>query len=281
VRQLTKIAPPDAFAAGAADSADDWSHPTFYGRPSDPLYTLRCTEAWGRCAFEGMRVHVPAQARPAGGGDAHMTIVDTATGWEYDLWGTRAMPAPGGTIQARWGGRTRIDGDGLGSDATAARYGNLAGMIRAPELAAGRIEHALFMVYPCGTVTPVYPATKGGALCSATAGDAFPMGTRFQLDMTDAEIAALRFGKWKTAVLEALAHYGMYFGDTGGHSWSVMAESSTTYTAFGLSDPLLGIALGAGFSKGSSGIAWMNLGSGIDWKSRLRAIAPCEAQATC
>jgi len=283
VAQLTRIGPPDAIATGTAGTVNDWAHPTYYSLPTDPLYTLDCTESWGTCAIEGMRVRVPPQAQPAGAGDAHLTIVDTATGWEYDLWGASPLPAPGGTIRAKWGGRTRIDGDGLGSDATAARYGNLAGMIRAPELAAGRIDHALFMTYPCGAPTaPVYPASKGGAMCDATTGvNAFPMGTRFQLDMTDAEIDALGFARWKTAILKAMANYGMYFGDTGGKSWAVMAESSSTYTAFGLQDPLLAIARAAGYRQGSDGIAWMDLASGVDWRSRLRALAPCSARGTC
>src|SRR5690348_3211587 len=34
----------------------------YYGKPTDPAYTLHCTESWGTCPIEGMRVHVPEGA---------------------------------------------------------------------------------------------------------------------------------------------------------------------------------------------------------------------------
>ena len=45
------------------------------------------------------------------------------------------LPRGGGRIDISWGGRTRIDGQGLDSSATAAGFGNLAGKLRAEELA--------------------------------------------------------------------------------------------------------------------------------------------------
>jgi len=69
----------------------------------------------------------PAAARPAGGfatpgndHDAHMTIVDQQSGWEYDLWNVQSKT--GSTFNFGWGGRTRIDGNGLGSAGVAAGY---------------------------------------------------------------------------------------------------------------------------------------------------------------
>ncbi len=74
--------------------------------------------------------------------------------------------ARGGTLTFGWGGATRIDGDGRGSDATAAQYGNLAGIIRAQELQAGAINHALFTVIRCDNANHGYPAMKSGRACS-------------------------------------------------------------------------------------------------------------------
>ena len=78
-----------------------------------------------------------------------------------------------------WGGRTRIDGDGLGSDANAAHYGSLAGIIRAEEMRRGRIDHALFMLVRCDSGRKVYPAQGLGFACDdaarrALAGHALP-----------------------------------------------------------------------------------------------------------
>ena len=114
-----------------------------------------------------------------------------------------------------WGGRTRIEGDGLGSDANAAHYGSLAGIIRAEEMRRGRIDHALFMLVRCDSGRKVYPARGLGLPCDSSAG-APSQGTRFQLDLSPAEIDALGVPEWKKTILRAMADYGLYVGDTTG-----------------------------------------------------------------
>jgi hypothetical protein len=270
--------------AGQADRPDDYGHPTYYPHPTDPVFRLHCYQtSWGRCAIEGDRIHVPGAARPAAGGDAHITVVDQASGWEYDLDKVRSKPAGGGTLSFRWGGRTRIDGDGLGSDATAARFGNLAGIIRASELAAGHIDHALFMVARCDAGRYVYPAKKSGLPCRAIGlptRDAPPMGTRLQLAMTAEQIAALRVPAWKKTILRAMARYGLILGDTGGGSWGIQAESGSTYTSFGVSDPLVTFARANGWTP-YEGRYVANLESGVDWARYLRVVDPCISKRTC
>jgi hypothetical protein len=283
VRTVTALGKPDNLVAGNADSADDWGHPTYYSSAADPEFTVACIERWGRCDLEGERVRIPDAARPAAGGDGHMTVIDQQSGWEYDMWQVRSKPRGGGRIEISWGGRTRIDGDGLGSDATAARFGNLAGIIRAEEWAAGDINHALFMTINCDSGAHVYPASKAGRPCSEVGKSiigAAPMGTRFQLAMSDQEIAALPVPTWKKTLLTAMAHYGMYFGDTGGSSWGLQVESGSTYTSFGQEDAL------ATFAKSQGVPTWQgdyvfDVKSGVDWESRLRVVAPCEASGTC
>ena len=146
-RMMSLYGGPGKMTAGDADTPDDYSHPLYYPRADDPVFTLHCYESsWGTCPIEGHRIRIPDAARPAGGGDAHMAVIDEASGWEYDLYKVRSKPAGGGTLEFRWGGRTRLDGDGLGTNATAAHFGLSAGIIRAEEMAAGKIDHALFMV---------------------------------------------------------------------------------------------------------------------------------------
>jgi hypothetical protein len=230
-----------------------------------------------------MQIRVPDAARPAAGGDGHMTVVDQAGGWEYDLYKVRSKPAGGGTLEFRWGGRTRIDGDGLGSAATAADFGNLAGIIRAPELAAGHIDHALFFVASCDAGRYVYPADKGGRSCAVLGqptSDAPPMGARLQLAMTPAQIDALPVPAWKKTILRAMATYGMIMGDTGGGSWGIEAESGSTYTSFGYPDPLVGFAQANNWTP-YYGTYVANLRSDVDWARYLRVIDPCVSQRTC
>jgi hypothetical protein len=279
VRELA--ATPDKLTVGNSDTRWDYSHPVYYSTPGDPEFTLHCYEAsWGTCPIEGHRVRVPDRARAARGEDAHMTVVDAASGWEYDLYKVRSKPAGGGTLEFRWGGRTRLDGPGNGSGATVSGFGNLAGIIRAQELEAGQINHALFMAIRCSSGRTVYPATGGaGSRCSDADG-APPMGARFQLDMSDAEIDSLHVPAWKKTILRAMARYGMYFGDTGSGGWGLQMESGATYTSFGFEDELVRFARSGGV-PGQGGEHVFDVGAGIDWRSRLRVIDPCEARGDC
>ena len=181
---------PSDLRAGIADTSSDYQHPTYWSEKDDPEFEITCTREFGRCEVEGMRVRIPDLARPAAGSDRHLTVVDQDSGWEYDFWEVNSKPKGGGVLSVGFGGRTRIDGDGLGSNSTAAHFGNLAGIIRAQELERGRIDHALFVIADCDSGRPVYPAQGTGAQCSDPT-DAPSEGTRLQLDMSDAEISAL------------------------------------------------------------------------------------------
>lgn len=272
--------------AGNAETTSDYGHPTFYAEPTDPIYTLHATEA-PSSPIEGMKIPIPNDAKPAGGSDGHMAVV-TPEGWEYDFWQVQPKPSGGGTLTFSMGGRTRIDGSGLGSGATAADFGNLAGMIRAPELAAGHINHALFIVLKCAakgtsfgygaTATSygssyVYPAMHGGSTCGGEEANMVPLGTRFMLAMSSAQIQALAVPAWKKTILTALAQYGGYVGDTGGPGFAFMFESSTSYTALDLPDPLVA------FAKANSLPTWegnyvFNMANGVEWEKDLRVLVP-------
>lgn len=277
---------PSDLETGTADTDSDWQHPTYYSDTSDPEFTIHCVGEYGvDCEIEGMKIRIPDPARQGGSykrgweGDGHMTVVEKHTGWEYDFWNVRNKPRGGGRIDVGWGGRTRIDGDGLGSNGTAAWYGNLAGIIRAQEMQAGRINHALFMVIKCSAKEWVYPAQEHGSLCDDQS-DAIPFGTRFQLDMTPQQIEALDVPAWKKTILKAMAEYGMYVGDTGGSPWDLQFESGSTYTSFGFEDEMVAFGREQGLEPWR-GVTYWDLKSGVDWSEHLRVIAPCEAQRTC
>ncbi len=266
----------------APDTASDWYHPIYFSVPTDPLFTVRCTRSWGTCEVEGLQVRIPDAARPAGGGDAHLAVVDQATAWEYDFYEVQDKPAGGGVLEVAWGGRTPIKGSGLASDATAAHFGLLAGVIRAPELQAGRIDHALFMMVGCTSDRYVYPAGGYAAACDDPT-DAPAVGQLFWLDMTATEIDALDVPAWKRTILHALRRYGAYVGDTGGNeAFTFQFESSTTYTSFGVDDPLAAVARdqAAGVTE-RDGRYYFDLGSGVDWQGRLRVLDPCVASGSC
>jgi len=285
IDEALRYGPPSHLTAGVSQTPDDWGHPTYYASSTDPVFTLRTTAPYGRNILNGMRVRIPDAAQPAGGGDAHMTVV-TPDGWEYDFWRVEDKPAGGGTLRFGWGGRLRIDGDGTGHGGTASRFGSIAGMIRAPELRSGRINHALFVVLHCtGDGSGYAPRThrrsrdEGAYVYPAVAGDhpcppgtvAAPMGARLRLAMSDAQIDAMGLPLWKAAILRALAHYGGYVGDTGGDGIGFMFESSTMYTSFGWPDPLVAIAQDAGLPFYGDSVAFP-IGADVDWQRYLQVI---------
>jgi hypothetical protein len=277
------------FTGGIADTSADFDHPLYYSQATDPHYTIHCRKWVSSCDVEGAQVRIPASARPAGGSDAHLTVFDQAAGWEYDLWETEPLAPGGGNLYVGHGGMTRIgtaDADGLGSNATAAHFGLAAGVIRPEELAAGQINHALFMVVKCTNGTHVWPAEGPGVgrTCSSMGlsnTDAPALGQHFYLDMSAAQIDALAAPAWKKTILRAMARYGMFVGDTGASTsgWTIVVQSSSTYTSFGADDPWVTLANQYGLSAWHQSdidrdVYVFDLRNAVDWASRLRVAAP-------
>jgi outer membrane biosynthesis protein TonB len=268
--------------------------PTYYSKSTDPQFTIHCTKSWGRCMVEGMKVRIPAGARTEGNvastgndnQDAHLTVVDRSSGREYDFWQvqTNPLPASGGNLNISWGGYTDINGTGLNmtTEATAAKWASLEGRVRAEELLAGKINHALFIVVKCDSGNWVYPAAKAGSRCSDTT-NAPPLGARLQLNYSDAEIEALSVPAWKKTLLRAMADYGMIIGDTGTDNlfW-IERETGSQYTTQGKANKWLELVARGGFSfwNGEGGVNVGDVSSGVDWH-RLRVVDPCVSQGTC
>jgi len=284
VKRLLGFGAIENLVAGKATSAsNDYGRPSYFSTLTDPVFTVHCTESWGTCAVEGAKIRIPNSATPASGSDGHMTVVDQLSGVEYDFWRVQSKPLGGGTLTVAWGGRTRIDGDGRGSDAVAAQFGSMAGVLRLEEAQAGVINHALFIYVHCDSGRFVYPATKTGQACSKIGesdSDAPAMGTRFQLNMSDAEINALSVPSWKKAILRAMARYGLIVGDTGS-KWGLKEESARVYTSFGLSDKWVDWAKTQAGVTAWDGKYYFPINTGVDWQQRLRVVAPCVSQRTC
>lgn len=278
--------PVQRLVLGTSGTRRDFAHPVYYSKADSPVFRVNCV-LWRRCAVEGLELRIPDEARPAAGGDGHMAVVDQRAGWEYDFWQVRRKPKGGGTLVVSHGGRTRIRGTGLGSNATAAHFGLLAGIVRPQELAAGRIAHALFITVRCSSGRSVYPsAPRGtGAPCrrfgEPDAG-APPMGARLWLDMSEREINRLAVPDWKRTVLRALHRYGGFVGDTlnGNSSFGIMVESGASYTSFGYEDPWRKLAeeLGAGEWQGKR---VLDLNTRPDWRRHLKIVHPCITRGSC
>jgi hypothetical protein len=261
---------------GNVEPQDGGGHPTVYAANSDPIVELVATEPWGPNSLQGRKIRMPAQAHaslPGPPADAHLEIVlapeeAKTPGETVELW--RTEPVKEGKLRFAWGSPGNIDGSLLGSEATASDFDLSAGVIRAPELKAGVVPHALCAAIPQTKPTYVYPASHTDG--SSTEGAAPAMGQRFYLAYSDSEIEALPVAPWKKAVLKALAHYGFYICDSGNDTLSFEFESSVMYTAFGQTEPFS--VIGKEQKLGSwEGKYVFNFSEGVDW-TRLRAIAP-------
>lgn len=269
----------------------DYNHANYFAKSTDPLYTINCREPWGTCEPQGKQYRIPAQAKPAGyllsgtGPDKHISVVQPDGVTTLDLWQSDTPSGTGGTLSASWGGISELNGTGGGSNATAAMWGGFAGVIRAEEMQAGRINHALFAVVPC-TNGFVFPAEKGAATCTGNT-NAPPNGARIQLDMTQAEIDALTVPTWKKVILRALREYGAIVGDTGGGNimFGLQFESGMVDRAFGRTEGMEAYGAAQGVPT------WLNpdtgrterifdLAPGVSW-SRMRVVGTCVSQGTC
>ena len=273
--------------AGHSESGDDWDHPIYHGRRSSQRYRVECTRARRQCEVQGDVVRIPGGAKPASAGDAHLGVIDQTSGVEYDFWQVHSKPSGGGTLEVSHGGKTRIDGKGLGSNATAAHFGLAAGIIRAREVRAGKINHALFSSIRCSSGRAVYPAAKGTTAAPCTSfgiatKNAPPLGARLWLAMSDAQIKALAVPPWKKTILRAMADYGVLVGDTmnGNGSWGLQAESGASYTSFGVKDPWAKLGARVGVPSDGGGY-YFDLNDGVDWSRYLRVLHPCVSRGSC
>ena len=288
VHRVTSWGPPAKPYAGAAGTSDDWSHPVYFARWSDPVYRIHQT-GWANPDIEGKRIHIPVGAKPAGGGDASFSVVGPFRGWEYDFWNAKTPSGHGGTFTANFGRRGLWRrGDGLGMSRypyrggiTAAGFSNQAGVIRVSEMESGAINHALFMTVRChfGNVWPADSVGTHG-LCSDPK-DAPAMGQHFWLDMSPAQINALTVPAWQKIILRAMATYGMYVGDDGGAPWALQIESGDNYTSFGEPDPWVAYAKSQGIdgtydSSIGRTVYYFNLQNAVDWGNNLKVLGPAQ-----
>lgn len=285
---------PDSQAIAAYMRSRDWSfeadgsgnfildnggsRPVYWSQSSDPLVKVICHES-SSCPHD-LQIHIPQGAQPENQWDGHMTVVDQARGVEWDFWRASAPKDGEMTVSAARGIPIGVEsGTGLGGAAEAADLGLLGGLIRAPELAAGRIEHALAITAECVQSHDVWPSPawgRGDLVCPANgAGPHF--GSLLQLNMSEAEIAATRAPAWQQTIMLAMARYGIYVVDTNGslgdREMSLLVEDDQSFTSFGYPGQM------SSFIE-SRTRANQLVGVPID-TARLRVIAPCVPRRTC
>lgn len=253
------------------------SRPVYWALSSDPLVKVIC-RGDGTCR-RGLRLHIPAGAKPQEESDGHMTVVDQATGREYDFW--RAGAPERGQITVSAASSIPIgasSGTGRDGNAEAAHLGLMGGLLRAAELKAGVVEHALAMAVPCEQPNDVWPAPAYGRSDQGCSGNgAGPhFGSLMQLNMSNGEIVASGASAWQRTIMRAMARYGIYVVDSnspGNLEMSLIKENDESFTSFGYPPAMANLirAIGGGSSL---------VGVPID-VTKLRVIAPCVARRAC
>jgi hypothetical protein len=185
---------------------------------------------------------VPSGAKAAAGTDAHMTVYQPGTDTLWDFW---KMTQAADGWHARWGGKmTGVSWNrGYWTNswgATATSLPLLGGLIRADELRAGTIDHALALALPVAKAGVwSWPAQRTDGASSAV--DAIPEGTRFQLDPS-LDLSTLNLPPVTRMIARAAQRYSIIIRDTSGsvsfYAEDPVAMTSNPYpTFFGGKDP--------------------------------------------
>ena len=246
---------------------NDYELPVVYADASDPLVTVNCTGPDISRSIHGRRIPIPVGAvapQPATNPDAALCVVVphlggvaylwrvvntwTGSGTQIDAYSGCWMPLTGdGHLYREWWGKASpTDGwawnnhsGGTGNlygSSNAASYAVHQGLVRASDMVAGEINHALYMRLPIGSDGFCWPAVQRG---NTSGGALYPwMGARFYIDLTVKEIDAMTLKRDVKILLRAMSfeRYGLLYADTG--SLQVTAsESRLSYTPFGMADP--------------------------------------------
>lgn len=203
-------------------------------QPTVPVQLSDPTEWWRsalQSAFEA--VPVPADARPAAGSDAEMTIWQPSTDrlWEFfqmqkesdgwhAAWGgaiENVSQSPGYYTTSSWPGALSVWG------ATATSLPAIGGVITLQDFAKGEIDHALAIVLPdprAGVYT--WPAQRTDG--TGTDPNAIPEGAQLRLD-PNLDLAALHLPPVTMMIARAAQKYGMIVRDQTHDAIGLFAEN--------------------------------------------------------
>jgi hypothetical protein len=163
-------------------------------------------------AGESDRGPYPFDARTPieGGSDRHALMIERGTCRLYELfaaeWNRGDPRAGSGAIWDLDSNRLRPD---TWTSADAAGLPVFAGLVRADEVEAGRIAHAIRFTVSCTNDSYVWPARHEAGVDDP---DCPPIGARFRLDAT---FDLSRFSPRARVILRAMKRYGLILADNG------------------------------------------------------------------
>lgn len=197
-----------------------------------PRYAVNMTAGWGDpFAPDAMPIPdgtvVPPMTTTFGDpGDGHLSVADPTTNKVYSLWQGEKV---GNDWQAAYGGLAALDGDGreTAGSSTATNLSRYGAVIRASEIEASVINHALVVSSDITSGTFRYPASKSDGTNAGGVATPIPQGSRIQLDPSINVDAISGITKGEKAIAKALQKYGAYVGDKGGARLGFIFEYQT------------------------------------------------------
>jgi len=248
----------------AQNIADRWG-PWISTAGTSPLYTVPVNQPTVRVQLDPgswkaglqqtfLAVPIPADATPAAGTDAHLTVWQPSTdrlweffearkladGWHANFGGSmqKVSSSPGYYTTDAWPGLSQT-----WWGATATSLPVIAGTMMIKELKAGVISHALAMNIPWARPNVYsWPAQRTDG--KSTDPNAIPEGARFRLD-PQLDIDKLNLPPMTRMMAQAAQRYGIIVRDQTGHAISFFAENPAQYRT----NPYTG---STGFYRGSS-----------------------------
>jgi hypothetical protein len=209
-----------------------------------PRHTVTMTAGWGDPFDQTMPIPDGIQIPPMittydDVGDAHLSVADPTTNMVFSLWQAEKI---GNNWQAAYGGLAALDGDGreTSGSSTATNLSRYGAVIRAAEIQAGVIEHALFVSSDITAGTFRYPASKSDGTNQGGVATPIPQGARIQLDPAINLDGISGITDGEKIIAKALQTYGAFIGDKGGARLGFIFEYQTdgnpgsVYTSAGL-----------------------------------------------
>jgi len=193
-------------------------------------------------------VPIPADAQPAEGTDAQITIYQPSTDRLWEYWDTRREPdgwyarwggaidnvstSPGYYSSLSWSGALSVWG------ASATSLPLVAGTMTLAELRSGQIDHALAITIPDARADVVaWPAQRSDGDGSAAE---LPEGAHLRLNPR-LNIPAMHLPKIVEMIALAAQRYGIIVRDQSHADIGFFAEDPTPYTPHGSPDPYYGV----------------------------------------
>jgi hypothetical protein len=202
-------------SAGAWINTYQYSTPVYTVPADQPTVRVQLDNGYPPLQADLESVPLPANASPAAGTDAHLTVYQPSTDTLWELW-KAARQADG--WHARWGGRMTNVSTSPGYfaaplGATGSSLPLLGGLMRIDELRAGHIDHALALAIPSAQKSVfTWPAQRTDGTAAAPA---LPEGTRLRID-PGVDVASLGLPDVARQMALAAQRYGIVVRDISG-----------------------------------------------------------------